>query len=184
MKKPTSASDKLLASSTSRSSTVGTKKRPLASHDNSFLSVLRPKVYIIDSSSFKQLVQELTGKESPSMMLSPLPSPSSSLSSSSPHPLPSIIALEDKGLAEDILTSSEDNSAGQISPRMSPDTNSMPPPCDMDYVPFSASTNYKGFDFSYEDIESWLLEMDPVTSGSTSHGMEPVDVSIYDYDFS
>ncbi|KAI4331123.1 hypothetical protein MLD38_029341 [Melastoma candidum] len=181
-KKPTSITDKLSESSTSRSSTVGTKKSPPASHDKSSLSVLRPKVYIIDSSSFKHLVQELTGKEAPSKTTS---SPSSSLSSSSSPPLPSIVAVEDTGFMEVILTSSEDNSTGQVLPQMSsPDTNSLSSPCDMDYVPFPAPTNHMGFDFSYDDIESWLLEMEPVTSGSMSRDMEPIDVSIYDYDFS
>ncbi|KAG4120762.1 hypothetical protein ERO13_D11G163700v2 [Gossypium hirsutum] len=71
------------------SKTSCSDKKPLM---NSMIKVLRPKVYIIDSSSFKSLVQELTGNPTVS-------SPSSS-SSSSEKMVPVIEVEDDHGNPE------------------------------------------------------------------------------------
>lgn len=54
---------------------------------NSWIKVLRPKVYITDSSSFKSLVQELTGNGSSSSLPIPPTSSSATTATTSP-PLP------------------------------------------------------------------------------------------------
>ncbi|KAA8547177.1 hypothetical protein F0562_003614 [Nyssa sinensis] len=112
---------------------------------NSLVKVLRPKVYITDSSSFKRLVQELTGN-------------SISISSPPPTILPPVghvpdIEIEDHGYQEsNSVDLSVDSSKSVPTPFAAPESS---PELSM-----LITTNQMDF-AQYRDIESWLLEMEP-----------------------
>jgi hypothetical protein len=140
---------------------------------HSLIQVLRPKVYITDSLSFKSLVQQLTGN----------------LTSSSPHHHP--IKLDDhdhRVVVENVSITDhtkEESSMELASSFASPDDSSHqialedhstvnPPDHDHDRVDMLA----------YQDLESWLLEMEPFPFFHDYAQMFEQEVSIYDYELS
>ncbi|CAA2967688.1 Hypothetical predicted protein [Olea europaea subsp. europaea] len=96
---------------------------------NSLIKNLRPKVYIIDSSNFKNLVQELTGNgngnENPPVLISSPPPPF--VSTSPPiDEVRSIIEIEDHAYQENSLEFSFDSSTCFSTPSESPDLQYRP----------------------------------------------------------
>ncbi|GMI66231.1 hypothetical protein HRI_000292400 [Hibiscus trionum] len=142
---------------------------------NSLVKVLRPKVYIIDSPSFKTLVQELTGNATVS-------SPSSSSSSSSSLSLPRVpensvpvIEVEDDpGNPESSMESSFDASVESF--RV----------CDDLALPFD-DTNPPEYGV-YGDLQAFLQldHVDEQCFGSFNNVYSEIqqEVSIYDYELS
>ncbi|XWS75716.1 hypothetical protein CRYUN_Cryun01aG0116000 [Craigia yunnanensis] len=144
---------------------------------HSLIKVLRPKVYITDSSSFKQLVQELTGyggqtTAKPEEIEKAVP----------------VIEIEDQGQIRSTTTLSMDSSfysfescdqafqlveINQLADMMQTayDDISM-----FDQV--SSSTNQQTDWLAYQNLESWLLDAEPYY---TQHEQE---VSLFDYELS
>ncbi|KAI3465926.1 hypothetical protein Pfo_022589 [Paulownia fortunei] len=153
-------------------------KQEKKQHLNSLIKILRPKVYITDSSNFKNLVQELTGNGKYSPVPSPPPSTSVSLS-----PPPFAETHEDHAYQENSLhdlsfDSSSSSSCFSTPLEGSPDLSL---PGSLNYVLENSLASHK----MYKDLESMLMEMD---SGSydydACYGMFQQEVCVYDYDLS
>lgn len=178
---------------------------------NSLINVLRPKVYITDSSSFKSLVQELTGNGNIPLVSSP-----------PPHP---IVLLDDHVLPAPVIEIDDDvtmvgyNCYQQGSPdfssfassELSVPTNSLTPSLDYYCSPEElgihhqpTTTAFNELDSSlanninnddnidhlsqYRNVESWLLEMDPFLNSNYERGYVPLNIlpeaCMYDYELS
>lgn len=125
---------------------------------NSLIKVLRPKVYITDSSNFKRLVQELTGNGNPiSFVPPPIPEPVMEVPT---------VEIDDHGYQERSLDSSVDSSEGSI-PTFFTATES-PELCVSDtFNAFETYLSNQKMEFpAYGDLESWLLETDSTYSYS------------------
>lgn len=124
---------------------------------NNLIKVLRPKVYITDSSSFKNLVQELTGFDEKVGRIPPppnLPIPCREIES------PPVVEVQD-GFAfpESSFEFSLDSGSG--------------------------SSTRQEMEFSeYREIESWLLEIDQFQNYDMYAPLGHQEVCEYDYDFS
>ncbi|CAK9176443.1 unnamed protein product [Ilex paraguariensis] len=149
---------------------------------NSLVKVLKPKVYIADSSSFKTLVQELTGNGNPLSLSSPPPS----ASTSSPAQENPFFNIEDHGYQESSFHSLEisipnpfthlESSSGQSIQRS-----------------FNASETSSAMESHiqmelphYSDTEPWFSEMEPLPfydSFTPLIQQEVCDVCLYDYDY-
>ncbi|KAK6919786.1 VQ protein [Dillenia turbinata] len=136
------------------------------------INLLRPKVYITDSSSFKSLVQELTGNGTKSCPSSPPPPPPP------PPPLPptKLTILEKVPNIEDIIE--DDHLESETSIKSSFDSSNMSNPIrsfvgvvglspddssDLSNTSttFVAMENQNSEDLEkYSELESWLLEME------------------------
>lgn len=123
---------------------------------NSLIKVLKPKVYITDSSRFKNLVQELTGFDKkvnsipPPLNLPMLPQRAES------HP---VVEIQDDG----------------VFPESS---------FDFSLDSGSTSSSKQENEFSeYRDIESWLLEIDQFQNYDTYTPLALQDACMYNYDF-
>ncbi|KAF8043499.1 hypothetical protein BT93_A1728 [Corymbia citriodora subsp. variegata] len=182
---------------------------------NSLIKVQRPKVYITNTSCFKQLVQTLTGNgtsEHDDCLL--LHHASSTKVITAPevqdhhhHPH----REGDGSLARYLSnqTSSDRYLSNQTSSSVSSDgvsnrqifdetyffekelmilehsTSNSDPMVDS-LSPSAASVYSKSLSFSYEDLESWLrdMEMTPATPSCNSLPRSEPEVSIYDYELS
>ncbi|KAK2997611.1 hypothetical protein RJ639_025910 [Escallonia herrerae] len=113
---------------------------------NSLIRVLRPKVYITDSSSFKGLVQELTGNGNESPVFSPPPPMQKTIDG-----VP-VIDIEDHGY-EDSSTELSYNSSDLFVPTSFPALDSS-----LQELCFPAP--YEVGLSQERDLESWLLDMD------------------------
>ncbi|KAL2322524.1 hypothetical protein Fmac_026903 [Flemingia macrophylla] len=152
---------------------------------NSLIKVLRPKVYITDSSSFKKLVQELTGNGSPTT-LSPPP-----LEPNMPENSYHLVGTETQ---KDPETSPDDTSI--ISPEET--TNNSPELCYhalmneefnqvcnqlcLDDLAFQDSVSNQSIDhlLAYQNLESLLFDVEQ----NPFYNCYEQDVSIYDYELS
>ncbi|KAI5662095.1 hypothetical protein M9H77_21418 [Catharanthus roseus] len=134
---------------------------------NNLIQVLRPKVYITDSSNFKNLVQQLTGNPS-SSLISPNNPPPPSLPSPPPPPLPSIFIQDQVPIIEIVqdFDSSLDNSSSSETIFNVLETTT--------YSSSSSSSDQYYFPPNYYgEIESWLLQIDDdndSSSGSYNYG--------------
>lgn len=121
---------------------------------NSLISALRPKVYITDSLSFKQLVQELTGNGNPN----------------GPHeelPLPR--------MEEGPMDSSDGCSTGQLNQEgYRVLLNDTAPEC---------PASDRSVDFAYRDLESWLLDTGD-DQFYYSYDLSSAGVSVNNYELS
>nr|KYP52248.1 hypothetical protein KK1_025852 [Cajanus cajan] len=153
---------------------------------NSLIKVLRPKVYITDSSSFKKLVQELTGNGSPTT-LSPPPL--------EPNMVECFHHLVGTETQKDPETS-PDEYVSIISPEET--TNNSPELCYdalmneefnqvcnqlcLDDLAFHDSLTNQSIDhlLAYQNLESLLLDVEP----NPFYNCYEQDVSIYDYELS
>ncbi|CAA2961647.1 Hypothetical predicted protein [Olea europaea subsp. europaea] len=154
---------------------------------NNLIKNLRPKVYIIDSSNFKNLVQELTGngngnENSPVMVSSPPPP-------YAPTSLPveevrTIIDIEDRAYQENSLNFSFGSSTCFSTSSESPNLQyRLPEP--MNYL-LENSQNIE-FSSQYGDIESLLFEMDQISNYTTDdpcYAMIHQELRVSDYNFS
>ncbi|XWS47459.1 hypothetical protein CRYUN_Cryun14cG0153800 [Craigia yunnanensis] len=159
---------------------------------NSLIKVLRPKVYITDSSSFKSLVQQLTGNgTSATVSQSILPSSSSSYS------LPQIVeklvpvidvGLDDHGNPESSLESSFDESLDsfQVCNHLAWSSEEINQP----YHPMHFDETISEHLFmniqqqdslAYGDLQS-LLQLDG--DSFNLHSQIQQELSIYDYELS
>ncbi|KAH1081789.1 hypothetical protein J1N35_021550 [Gossypium stocksii] len=149
---------------------------------NSMIKVLRPKVYIIDSSSFKSLVQELTGNPTVS-------SPSSS-SSSSPQiseKMVPVIGVEDDhhGNPE---SSMEYSASFDASVESFPACNGLTMPLDDTNISSEYMLmNQRESSLVYGDLQAFLeLDADEQCFGGLDNVYSEIgqEVSIYDYELS
>ncbi|KAK7316695.1 hypothetical protein RJT34_00350 [Clitoria ternatea] len=165
---------------------------------NSLIKVLRPKVYITDSSSFKKLVQELTGNGNSNN--------NNSQTSLSPPPLelePNMVENWPIMMMQGTETQRDPETSPDIS--VSPDAtcNSSSPElcydalmneefnqvCDqlcLDDLVFQDSVANQSMDhfLAYQNLESLLFDVEPNPLYNFYEQMEQPDVSIYDYEVS
>ncbi|KAG4175008.1 hypothetical protein ERO13_A11G156700v2 [Gossypium hirsutum] len=158
------------------SKTSCSDKKPLM---NSMIKVLRPKVYIIDSSSFKSLVQELTGNSTVS-------SPSSSSSSSSSEKMVPVIEVEDDhGNPESSMEYSASFDASVESFRA---CNGLTLPLDDTNIQSEYMLmNQRESSLVYGDLQAFLeLDADEQCFGGLDNVYSEIgqEVSIYDYELS
>lgn len=168
----------------------------------SLIKVLRPKVYITDSSSFKRLVQELTGNGSsitspptiePDVQLANVPvidikdqkDPESSIEAS-------FASLEySSELCHQVSLSEELNQVSN--PIYLYDSTFEDSAVNYDSTFQDSAVNYDssfqdstvnyGVDLlAYNDLDSWLLDMEPFPFYN-DHAQIDQEVSIYDYDY-
>ncbi|CAI9757176.1 unnamed protein product [Fraxinus pennsylvanica] len=150
---------------------------------NNLIKNLRPKVYIIDSSNFKNLVQELTGHGNSPVMVSSPPPPHASISPPVEE-VRTIIDTEGHSYQENSLDFSSDSSTCFSTPSESPDLQYRPTE-HMNYL-LEYSQNID-FSSQYGDIESLLFEMDQISNYTTDdpcYAMIPQEVRAFDYEFS
>ncbi|TYH44212.1 hypothetical protein E1A91_D11G175300v1 [Gossypium mustelinum] len=156
------------------SKTSCSDKKPLM---NSMIKVLRPKVYIIDSSSFKSLVQELTGNPTVS-------SPSSS-SSSSEKMVPVIEVEDDHGNPESSMEYLASFDASVESFRA---CNGLTLPLDDSNISSEYMLmNQRESSLVYGDLQAFLeLDADEQCFGGLDNVYSEIgqEVSIYDYELS
>ncbi|KAL7215643.1 hypothetical protein ACSBR1_027736 [Camellia fascicularis] len=173
----------LLVSSSKKISSSEDDKKQLSS----LLRVLRPKVYITDSSSFKNLVQHLTGNGNGNGN-DPIPLPTSSSSSSlslQPPLLPLHHHLHHDQDHHQIFQGSSSTSVDLSWIDDSPQLN----------MPFESSPEASMpaplVDFpQFRDVESWLLEIDQFPNYNYyDHGYAAnlpsvnQEVCVYDYEY-
>lgn len=123
------------------------KKQP----NTNLIKILKPKVYIINSSSFKGLVQELTGNGSP--ISSPPPPISPPIQETLAQETLIEETLFQETLVQDII---QDYSYQENSADLSFDS--------LELISGGLMSSLSTFDYSssqYAEVESWLLEMDP-----------------------
>ncbi|KAF5949164.1 hypothetical protein HYC85_015121 [Camellia sinensis] len=169
----------LLVSSSKKISSSKDDKKQLSS----LLKVLRPKVYITDSSSFKNLVQHLTGNGNGN---DPIPLPTSSSSSSIQPPLLPLHHhhhhdQDHHQIFQGSSSTSLDLSSVDDSPQLNMPFESSP----------EASMPAPLVDFSqFRDVESWLLEIDQFPNYNYyDHGYAAdlpsvnQEVCVYDYEY-
>ncbi|OIT37590.1 hypothetical protein A4A49_54851 [Nicotiana attenuata] len=129
---------------------------------NNLIKFLKPKVYITNSSNFKNLVQELTGNGSSSPMISSPPPPDHH------HDHDQRLQFIDHQYQEYSQELSIDSSKGSIPSSFNTFEASFQEPSFswLDSNNYSNMGNQDQMDFSeeYRNIETWLLEMDSYTS--------------------
>ncbi|PIN11577.1 hypothetical protein CDL12_15819 [Handroanthus impetiginosus] len=147
---------------------------------NGLIKILRPKVYITDSSNFKNLVQELTGN---GKIYSPvLSSPPSSISASLSPPIWEVPFLESSADHDHTYREnySLDSSCFSTPLEGSPDIS---PPGSLNYALESSLSSQKmEFSPDYKELESMLMDMD--SSYDVCYEMLEQEVCAYDYDLS
>lgn len=162
---------------------------------NSLIKVLKPKVYITDSSSFKSLVQELTGNgSSSSTSTTRVSSPSPSPSSSSPPPpveTNSTEAFSDTYSLDSSFDQPCSNSIIYDEPMFIEDETAA---ASVEYLLMMNNDQQETELFAYQDLdlESWLLDMEPGAAPAhksscnvvACHDQFQQEVSIYDYELS
>nr|GLL22790.1 hypothetical protein JCGZ_12000 [Ipomoea trifida]GMC70332.1 VQ motif-containing protein [Ipomoea batatas]GME13054.1 VQ motif-containing protein [Ipomoea batatas] len=144
---------------------------------NSLIDFLKPKVYITDSSNFKSLVQELTGKGThpDSSPLPAIPQPfEASVMPAVIHDVEGDQTYLENGIEEFSVESSD--GSGQMSSFGSAKESSVVP-CIQE--PFTGLDNFAQF----KDFESWLLETDldrydDAYAPMIQHDLQ--DVSVFD----
>lgn len=168
----------------------------------SLIKVLRPKVYITDSSSFKRLVQELTGNGSsitspptiePDVQLANVPvidikdqkDPESSIEASFASLEYSSELCHQVSLSEELNQVSnpiylydstfEDSAVNYDSTFQDSVVN-------YDSSFQDSTVNYGVDLLAYNDLDSWLLDMEPFPFYN-DHAQIDQEVSIYDYDY-
>lgn len=158
---------------------------------NSLIKVLKPKVYITDCSSFKSLVQELTGNgSSSSTSTTPVSSPSSS---SPPHPVEinSTEAFSDTYSHDSSFDQPCSNNIIYDEPMLMEDETAA---TSVEYLLMMNNHQQETELFAYQDLdlESWLLDMEPAAAAAytsscsfvSAHDQFQQEVSIYDYELS
>lgn len=168
----------------------------------SLIKVLRPKVYITDGSSFKRLVQELTGNGSsitspptiePDVQLANVPvidikdqkDPESSIEASFASLEYSSELCHQVSLSEELNQVSnpiylydstfEDSAVNYDSTFQDSVVN-------YDSSFQDSTVNYGVDLLAYNDLDSWLLDMEPFPFYN-DHAQIDQEVSIYDYDY-
>lgn len=154
---------------------------------NSLIKVLRPKVYITDSSSFKNLVQELTGNGSPTTLSPPSLEPNIVEINS---PLIGTEPQSDHDTSPEVSNSPQETSNN--SPELCYDSlineefNQIYNQLCLDDLAFQGSVANQSIDhlLAYQNLESLLFDVEPNSLYNCFEQMEQPDVSIYDYELS
>lgn len=158
---------------------------------DSLIRVLRPKVYITDSAAFKSLVQQLTGNgtaatipSDPDILIEPAaeeaPVPGTGSVTGEPEEMMSSMFFNDYSPVSDNqqLGFLDEYSPSQSDDRSSYDsrepdhhhqTTMSGPPTDDNSSLLSDDLDMLSNMFSYQDLESWLLDLGPP------------QISVYDY---
>ncbi|KAL4622223.1 hypothetical protein ACB092_06G282100 [Castanea dentata] len=147
----------------------------------SLIKVLRPKVYITDSSSFKSLVQELTGNGS-SITSPPTIEPEVRLAT---VPVIDIKDQEDpESSIEASFASLEYSSELCHQVSLNEELNQVSNPIYLDDSTFEddSTVNYGVDLLAYNDLDSWPLDMESFPFYN-NHAQIDQEVSIYDYDY-
>lgn len=168
----------------------------------SLIKVLRPKVYITDSSSFKRLVQELTGNGSsitspptiePDVQLANVPviditdqeDPENSIEASFASLEYSSELCHQVSLSEELNQVSNpiylDDSAFEDS-AVNYDSTFQDSAVNYDSTFQDSTVNYGVDLLAYNDLDSWLLDMEPFHFYN-DHAQIDQEVSIHDYDY-
>ncbi|GMN54961.1 hypothetical protein TIFTF001_024078 [Ficus carica] len=180
MGKNKKASSQAASVKASRNSNHEKKKKDFSN----WIKVLRPKVYITDSSSFKRLVQDLTGNASTSPAITSEPEE---------RRLEKVPIYDNQGEPESSVEASIDATTADSSDQVFLDQD-FNQACnyeigleDMNYYGNSAPNQQQGGDLlACWDLESWLLDSAaPCTSFYNGFADQvEQDVSIYDYELS
>lgn len=166
------------------------KKQPTHQFNN-LIKVLKPKVYITNSSNFKNLVQELTGNGSQTPIIPSFSSPiAMPIASSEP---PHVIEIDDDDSPVPSLEYSSDPSlefSSDASLNYSPD-----PSLDNMFMTFDSSycsseelgsqcPQDRVMDYVNEmelrNLETWLLDFDP---SAIFHDVPFVPMNSYEYEY-
>ncbi|CAJ1964236.1 unnamed protein product [Sphenostylis stenocarpa] len=161
------------------------KDEPQKHQFNSLIKVLRPKVYITDNSSFKKLVQELTGNGSPTT-LSPPP-----LEPNLVHNCPLIRTESHNGSQtspDDLSVFSPEANSPELcyDALMNEEFNQVCNQLCLDDLAFQESVANQSIDhlLAYQSFESLLFDVEQNPLYNCYEQMEQPDVSIYDYELS
>lgn len=162
-------------------------------HLNNLINVLRPKVYITDSSNFKRLVQELTGNGSSSSTMPFSPSPRRT-EAALENNVPVIDIVDDYGdkLKASVEACSFDASVDSFDfcHNLVSFTEGFREVDDQMYLDdatfdVSVMNDQLGTDWlAYQDLESWLLDIDQPCPSSFNGFGQNQEVSICDYKLS
>lgn len=152
------------------------KDDPQKHQFKSLIKVLRPKVYITDSSSFKKLVQELTGNGSPTT-LSPPPPPLEPNIMVQNCPFVGTESHRDPETSSDDVSVSPDANSPEwcYDALMNEEFNQVCNELSLDDLAFQESVANIDHLLAYQNFESLLFDYEQ---------MEQPDVSIYDYELS
>ncbi|PON35264.1 VQ motif containing protein [Parasponia andersonii] len=173
----------------SQSKCLKTSKSNEKKDFNSWIKVLRPKVYITDSSSFKQLVQELTGNgttASPSAIPSPPPMKPRELENVRVIEIEEDQEREPESSVEASIDATADWSTEFCNNQVfvDQDFNQVCNEICLEDINLGNSVANQQVDLlAYWDIESWLLDGDSYGFYNGCGQIEQ-DVSIYDYELS
>lgn len=154
---------------------------------NTLIKILRPKVYITDSSSFKKLVQELTGNGSPTTLSPPPLEPNMDAN----FPLIGTEAQSDPQTSPDDVSISPEVTSNSpelcYDALMNEEFNQVCNQLCLDGLAFQQdSVTNQSIDhfLAYQNLESLLLDVEPNPLYSCYEQMVQPDVSIYDYELS
>lgn len=154
---------------------------------NTLIKILRPKVYITDSSSFKKLVQELTGNGSPTTLSPPPLEPNMDEN----FPLIGTEAQSDPQTSPDDVSISPEVTSNSpelcYDALMNEEFNQVCNQLCLDGLAFQQdSVTNQSIDhfLAYQNLESLLLDVEPNPLYSCYEQMVQPDVSIYDYELS
>ncbi|KAG6658130.1 hypothetical protein CIPAW_04G138900 [Carya illinoinensis] len=139
---------------------------------HSLIKVLRPKLYIIDSSNFKRLVQELTGNISPY---------------TSPPTKPDLVQNNVVQFTD--TKDLEEHDKYKMEASFEPlDLCGLYAQAALDdefnQIYNQVNLNYSTLEHSTGDLESWLSEMEPYPPMYNDYAEFEQEVSIYDYELS
>ncbi|PRQ52096.1 hypothetical protein RchiOBHm_Chr2g0151791 [Rosa chinensis] len=162
---------------------------------NSLIRLLRPKVYITDCSSFKTLVQDLTGNGSSNI----------SITTSSSHPqqqhrVPVVDVEEyqvepERSTSVDVSTNASFDSSELWNQEMFIHDQELNQLCYQMYSDDTTTTNIlegsspstadQMVDLPFQDLESWLSGIEPFDPFNINgYGQIDQEVSIFDYELS
>lgn len=170
----------------SQSTSVKTSKNNEKKDFNSWIKVLKPKVYITDSSSFKQLVQELTGNRSTtsSTITSPLPTKPRDIEKVPVIEIDEDQEREPESSVEASVEATIDSSEFCNQVFVDQDFNQVCNEICVEDINMGNSVANQHVDLlAYWDLESWLLDNDSYGLYNGCGQIEQ-DVSIYDYELS
>lgn len=172
----------------SQSTSVKTSKNHEKKDFNSWIKVLKPKVYITDSSSFKRLVQELTGNGSGttySTITSPPPTKPRELEKVPVIEIDEDQEIEPQSSVEASIDATADSFeyfCNQVF--VDQEFNQVCNEISLEDINLGNSAANQNVDLlAYWDLESWLLDSDSY-GFHNGFGQIEQDVSVYDYELS
>jgi hypothetical protein len=163
---------------------------------NSLIRLLRPKVYITDCSTFKTLVQDLTGNGSSNISITT----SSSSHPQQQHKVPVVDVEEyqvepERRTSVEVSTDTSFDSSEFCNQEVFMNDQELNQLCYQMYSDDTTTTNIlegsspstadQLVDMSpFQDLESWLLGSEPFDPFNNGYGQFDQDFSIYDYELS